>query len=128
MLANDQSKPERRDWRDGHRLKLNIAVAYSFATFPRGDQKEAPSRCGIVLDISERGLCFKAKDHFFVQRTVSLFFNLPDQSSQVQILGKVAWAGTDSDGLTRAGIKFVGNLPPNWRKMVLHDASSTRPD
>ncbi len=107
-----------RDTRCGPRVKLDISMAYSFETFPQAATKSAPPRWGTLLDISQRGLCFKAHDHFFIQRVISLFLKLSHQTSGIRMLGKIVWTATDWDGATRVGVQFIGTLPSDWHKLV----------
>jgi len=113
---NNLSKTD--DLRIAERVKYNISVAYSFDAFPRPDQPSAPYRWGNLLDISERGICFEATDHFFVQRLLSLQLKLTDQTGGIRMLGKITWAKTEKDGSTRVGVQFIGMLPSDWRKLI----------
>ena len=104
--------------RASDRLKLDISVAYSFEIAPRPDGKNPPYRWGTLVDISERGLCFRAPDTFFVQRVISIFLKLSYQTSGIKMLGKVIWTATDWDGSSRVGVQFIGTLPADWRRLV----------
>jgi len=112
--------------RGTERIKLDISIAYSFETFPRHDGKPAPPCWGTLLDISRRGICFKAHDHFFIQRVISLYLKLTHQTSGIKMLGKVIWTATDWDGATRVGVQFIGALPSDWRKLVADDRQFER--
>ena len=118
IFVNDSPKPENADLRTAERIKVEVSVAYSFEDTPQPDQKSAPYHWGTLLDISERGLCFKATDYFFVQRVVRLYLKLSHQTSGIKMLGKILWTATDSDGSTRVGVQFIGTLPADWRKLL----------
>ena len=100
------------------RVKLEISIAYSFETALLPKHKAAPYSWGTLLDISERGLCFRATDHFFVQRLLSLQLRLSNQTSGIKMLGKIIWTTPEGDGSTRVGIQFIGTLPSDWRKLI----------
>ncbi|KPL11448.1 hypothetical protein AMJ85_03600 [candidate division BRC1 bacterium SM23_51] len=118
MVPENQSHAGRSDSRAAERQKVNLSVAYSLDTVRRTDQKRSPRRWGTLLDISERGLCLKAPDSFFIKRLISLYLKLSHESSGIEVLGKVVWTGSDWDGSTRAGVQFIGTLPSDWQKLT----------
>ena len=125
MVPNGQPEASKSDSRVAERLKLDLSIAYSLE-IPRGaDEKSSPFRWGTLWDISERGLCFKASDSFFVKRLISLYLKLSHESSGINVLGKVIWTGTEWDGSMRVGVQFIGVLPSDWRKLV---AAEEEPD
>ena len=100
------------------RMKLDISIAYSLSATFAVDEKSPRYRWGTLIDISDRGICFKAADTFFVQRVISLYLKLSTQTSGIKMLGKVVWTGTDWDGAARVGVQFIGMLPSDWRSLV----------
>lgn len=117
MAAGDKPDVSRSDLRSAERIKLDISIAYSLEAYPPQGRK-AQYRWGTLIDISERGLCFKAHDRLFVQRIISLYLKLSHQTSGIKMLGKIVWTGTDWDGSTRVGVQFIGTLPSDWRKLI----------
>jgi hypothetical protein len=107
------------DARSTERVNLDVSVAYSFETYARGERKSPPYRWGSLLNISERGLCFKANDRFPVRQILSLYLKLSDETSGIKMLGKICWTATDWDGSTRIGIQFIGTLPGDWRRLII---------
>jgi len=125
-IPDEPSSPKHEESRVSERVKLDVSIAYSFETSPPKDGKSTPPRWGTLLDLSQRGVCFKAHDHFFVQRVISLYLKLSHQTSGVKMLGKVVWTATDWDSATRVGIQFIGTLPSDWRRLVTDDRQFDR--
>lgn len=82
-----------------------------------------PGNGGIVLNVSEEGLCFHAVTS--VQRSAALPFSLSANGNSVEAVGLLAW--TDEDRKT-GGLRFNG-LAPEARRLirVLIDQSSRPP-
>ena len=119
-IQNDQPKSDSPESRIAERVKLDVSIAYSLETFRQAQERNSPYRWGTLLDISERGLCFKASDRFFLERLLSLYLKLSHESRGIKMLGKVIWTGNEWDGSTRVGIQFIGTLPSDWRKLTAH--------
>jgi len=126
MIVPEDSAPRAAgDTRASQRVKATIALGYSFDLTA---SREEDFRRGMLLDISERGLCFRATDLFFVQRLIALFLKLSDQSSGMRILGKSVWTAPDGAGATRVGVQFIGTLPSDWRGCLTTDEDFSAPD
>lgn len=111
-------RTEGNEPRAADRVRLDISIAYSLATNATSEADSPRYRWGTLVDISERGMCFKAADSFYVQRVISLYLKLSTQTSGIKMLGKVVWTGTDWDGAMRVGVQFIGTLPSDWRKLI----------
>jgi len=117
--SGDRFRLGRKDPRAGERVKVDVSVAYSLEAATRPDQTPSRSYCwGTLLDISERGVSFKGKDNFFVQRMISLRLKLSDQTSGIKMLGKIVWTTEQPDGSTHVGVQFIGTLPSDWRNLI----------
>lgn len=107
-----------RENRGVQRIKCRISVAYSLESTPRAAQRIEPFRWGTLEDISERGVCFHARDRFTIHNIITLYLKLSDQSNGIKMLGKIVWMDTTLDEFTRLGVQFIGNLPSDWRRLL----------
>lgn len=105
--------------RNGERVKLNVSVAYSHDPGSTSPRKKPPTfRWGTLVDIAERGVCFRAGDRFFPDRVLSLQLKLNDQSGGIRMLGKVVWTRIEPEGQAVVGVQFIGMLPSDWRRLL----------
>ena len=116
-LPVEPEKPKEMKPRAAERTKVDVPIAYSFETRPQ-KSTAISYRWGRLIDISDRGLCFKAADTFVPERLISLQLKLSDQSSGIRMFGKIVWTAPDSEGMTRVGVQFVGKLPSDWHSLV----------
>ena len=59
--------------------------------------------CGILIDLSEKGMAVRSPGGLVSGATVEVWFSLPYTERTFQCEGKVVW----SDGIGRAGLRFV---------------------
>lgn len=102
------------------RYKHSGSVAYS-QNFARGTDKGlALYRFGSIVDISERGLCFKAEDDFDDKNVISFYLKVAEACSPIRILGKIMWMRPENEKQdTKVGVRFIGNLPPHVTNHLL---------
>jgi hypothetical protein len=104
--------------RSGTRLQQRISIAYSQDVDHQPDKKFTSYKFGTLMDISQRGLCFIARDQFQTPGILHIYLKLSHSSSGLKILGKIMWTKPEPEGKTRLGIQFIGILPPEWREIV----------
>lgn len=104
--------------RTATRVKYSVSLAYSLDIPDQREKKFPRFRFGTLLDISERGICFKANEEFSPHRLMSLYLKLSDDTSGIRMLGKVVWTKKDWDGQSLTGVQFIGTLPPDWREII----------
>jgi hypothetical protein len=100
------------------RIKCRISVAYSLESTLRAAQRIEPFRWGTLEDISERGVCFHARDQFSLHNIITLYLKHSDQSNAIKMLGKIDWMDNTLDEFTRLGVQFIGTLPSDWRRLL----------
>ncbi len=100
------------------RRKHGVSVAYSLEVDHAHMKKFTHYLFGTLVDISDRGICFKAKDTFAPDNIISLYLKLSDKTDGIKMLGKIIWVKTDQDGYMRVGVKFIGLLPPDWIRLL----------
>ena len=103
------------------RFAHEVSVAYSLEVEQNIGRKFTRYMFGTLVDISDRGICFKAKDTFASNKVISLYLKLSDKTDGLKMLGKVVWVKPEQDGQARVGVKFIGALPPNWIKLLPTD-------
>lgn len=113
-----ESDNESRRKRTSERVPLKCSVAYSTDIYNQEKKSLPRFLFGDLMDISESGLCMKARRKFPVPSLVSLFLKLSDDSSGIKMLGKTVWAKPEPDGENVVGIKFIGKLPPTWKNIL----------
>jgi len=118
MSSENKAREIDGEMRSAERVKLDISIAYSYDPYPQPAKKSDPRRWGTLVDISERGLCFRARDHFFIQRIISLYLKLSHETSGIKMLGKIVWVRPEQDGSSRVGVQFIGTLPSDWQQLV----------
>ncbi|MBM3334605.1 PilZ domain-containing protein [Candidatus Sumerlaeota bacterium] len=107
--------------RASERVRVNVSVAYSLdPPHPSGQEIET-FHSGTLLDIGDRGLCFKARGYFPVGRMLLLKLKLVDHTDAIRMLGTTVWTSSETDGSTRVGARFIGALPSDWRKLLSND-------
>lgn len=114
---NIEKSSEQQD-RSGTRFQQRISIAYSQDVENKTDKKFTSYKFGTLVDISQRGLCFIARDKFQSPSIINIFLKLSHSSSGLKILGKIMWSRPEPDRKTRVGIQFIGTLPPEWREIV----------
>lgn len=107
-----------RENRGVQRIKCRISVAYSLEATPHVQHRIEPFRWGTLEDISERGVCFHARDRFTLQNIITLYLKLSDQSNGIKMLGKIVWMDNTLDEFTRLGVQFIGTLPSDWQRLL----------
>jgi PilZ domain-containing protein len=110
--------------RTSSRIKHIVSVAYSQDVQTKPEKKFFSYLFGTLLDISDKGLCFKARGEFNIKNIISLYLKISDESRGIKMLGKVIWLKDSLEGECQIGVKFIGNLPPDWRKLIISEHSS----
>jgi len=105
------------------RRQHRVSVAYSMEVEQSLGKRYTHYRFGTLEDISDRGICFKAKDSFAPDKMISLYLKLSDKTDGVKMLGKIVWVKPEQDGQMRVGVKFIGLLPPDWIKLLPKEKS-----
>jgi hypothetical protein len=100
------------------RRKHGVSVAYSIEADHAHTKKFTHYLFGTLVDISDRGICFKAKDSFSPDKIISLYLKLSDKTDGIKMIGKIIWVKPDQDGYMRVGVKFIGLLPTDWIKLL----------
>jgi len=103
------------------RLKHQVSIAYSLDVPKRTEKKIVRYRFGTLMDISERGLCFKVPEDLSNGGVINLYLKLSDDSRGIKMLGKIIWTKQDWNGEMFVGVKFIGMLPQDWRELVTED-------
>jgi len=81
---------------------------------------------GILLDLSEDGMDMLAAQPLAPGSTVSAKFNLPDNNTEIQVNGEIAWASPNG----QAGVRFLDvseSLRATLKTWVLANAPETPP-
>ena len=68
---------------------------------------------GILLDLSEDGLDVLAAQPLCPAAIISAHFALPDQGTEMDIRGEVAWANPNGE----SGVRYI-DLPDNLRQTL----------
>jgi c-di-GMP-binding flagellar brake protein YcgR len=119
MNSNENMEnPTGQQDRSGTRFQQRISIAYSQDVEHKSDKKFTSYRFGRLVDISQRGLCFIARDKFQSPSIINIYLKLSHSSSGLKILGKIVWIRQEPDGQSRLGVQFIGSLPPEWREIV----------
>jgi len=100
------------------RRKHHVSVAYSLEVEHTLGKRFTRYLFGTLVDISDRGICFKAKDAFTPNKMISLYLKLSDKTDGVKMLGKIVWVKPEQDEQMRVGVQFIGLLPPDWIKLL----------
>ncbi len=82
---------------------------------------------GIVLDLSEDGLDVLASQPLCPAATVNARFTLPDQSTEIDVRGEVAWANPNGE----SGVRYTdltANLRQALREWVIANAAEILPE
>jgi hypothetical protein len=114
-LEEQQEMPELRR---APRLVRHISLAYSFYADSARFSRPAPFRFGMLRNISEYGACFEADDLFRERQVLLLYLKFTDETGGVRMLANVIWTRLQDDGRTRIGVRFIGNLPADWRQVT----------
>lgn len=85
--------------------------------------QNGPEMEGILLDLSEDGLDVLAAQPLCPSATISTRFTLPDQASELELHGEVAWANPNG----QSGVRFV-DLSENLRAMLKTWVSANAPE
>jgi len=105
------------------RRQHRVSVAYSMEVEHTIGKKHTHYHFGTLEDISDRGICFKAKDTFATNKIISLYLKLSDKTDGVKMLGKIVWVKPEQDEQMRVGVQFIGLLPPDWIKLLPKEKS-----
>jgi|GEM_PF-530290 len=120
-MNNSQDRINKQNqWsdRNGTRFAQSISMAYSLDVEHTPEKKFTSYLFGSLVNISQQGLCFRAKGNFQSQSMISLYLKLSSSVGGIKMLGKIIWTKPEENEQTRVGVRFIGSLPPEWRKLV----------